>query len=253
MGKFQISRAAAIVSACLLVVLMSVSFIHAQSSSDEEFQKAAKLYEAAKYVEAAAAFKRITEKDRNNAEAFYELGNSYFRMSRVKDAMKAYQRAVELKPDHYLAYNNLGTAQHSLRQFEEAKKSYEAALRVNPDYPEALLGLGVAYLELKDQDGALEQHRRLTGIDAERADKLYSYISQKKITLEVLNGRALSLPRPSYPPAARMAHASGAVTVWVSIDETGKVVSASALSRPSPSARPLADCGQRGAVYSNQG
>ena len=219
------------VSLCLLVVLLCPVLTHGQGGvPDQEFEKALKFYDAAQYVEAAAAFKRITERDRGNAEAYYQLGNSYFRMSRVKDAMKAYQRAVELKPDHYLAFNNLGTAQHSLRQFKEAIGSYQAALRVDPDYPEALLGLGVVYLELKDQDGALEQHRRLTAIDGERADKLYSYINNKKITLEVLNGKALYLAKPSYPPIARQAHASGTVIVWVSIDETGKVVSASVLT-----------------------
>lgn len=219
------------VFARLLVVVTCSSFTHAQSGAPNlEFEKALKLYEAAQYSEAASAFKRLTDRNRNNAEAHFQLANSYFRMYRVKDAVKAYQRAVELKPDHYLAYNNLGTAQHSLRQFQEAIKSYEAALRVKPDYPEALLGLGVANLELKNQEGALEQHRRLSAIDVERADKLYSYITNKKVTLEILNGKALYLAKPSYPPVARQAHASGLVIVWVSIDETGKVVSASVLA-----------------------
>ena len=229
--KLSIFPGAARVSICLLVILMCSAFLHAQSgASDQGFEKALKFYEAAQYVEAADAFKRITERDRSNAEAYYHLANSYFRMSRVKDAAKAYQRAVELKPDHYLAHNNLGTAQHSLRQFKEAIESYKEALRIKPDYPEALLGLGVVYLELKDQDGALEQHRRLSALDVERADKLYSYINNKKITLEVLNGKALYLAKPSYPPIARQGHASGLVIVWVSIDETGKVVSASVLA-----------------------
>lgn len=46
----------------------------------------------------------------------------------------------------------------------------------------------------------------------------------------VLNGKAISLPKPSYPPIARAAHASGTVVVQVLIDENGSVVSASAVS-----------------------
>lgn len=46
----------------------------------------------------------------------------------------------------------------------------------------------------------------------------------------VLNGKAISLPKPSYPPIARAAHASGTVVVQVLIDENGNVVSASAVS-----------------------
>jgi len=46
----------------------------------------------------------------------------------------------------------------------------------------------------------------------------------------VLNGKAISLPKPAYPPIARAAHASGTVVVQVLIDENGSVVSANAVS-----------------------
>ena len=46
----------------------------------------------------------------------------------------------------------------------------------------------------------------------------------------VLNGKAISLPKPQYPPIARAAHAAGTVVVQVLIDENGNVVSAKAVS-----------------------
>jgi periplasmic protein TonB len=46
----------------------------------------------------------------------------------------------------------------------------------------------------------------------------------------VLNGKAISLPKPAYPPIARAAHASGTVVVQVVIDENGAVISAKPLS-----------------------
>ena len=46
----------------------------------------------------------------------------------------------------------------------------------------------------------------------------------------VLNGKAISLLKPAYPPIARAAHASGTVVVQVLIDENGNVVSAHAVS-----------------------
>jgi protein TonB len=48
----------------------------------------------------------------------------------------------------------------------------------------------------------------------------------KTISGGVLNGKAVSLPKPTYPPAARAVHASGAVQVQVLIDEEGRVISA---------------------------
>jgi len=52
------------------------------------------------------------------------------------------------------------------------------------------------------------------------------------MSVGVLNGRALSLPRPPYPDEARKAHASGTVVVEVEIDECGNVASAKAVSGP---------------------
>lgn len=46
----------------------------------------------------------------------------------------------------------------------------------------------------------------------------------------VLNGKAISLPKPDYPAAARAVRAAGAVTVRVTIGENGAVESASAAS-----------------------
>lgn len=46
----------------------------------------------------------------------------------------------------------------------------------------------------------------------------------------VLNGKAVSLPKPAYPAIARQAHASGQVVVQVTIDENGNVISARAVS-----------------------
>ncbi|MGH9969133.1 MAG: cytochrome c oxidase assembly factor Coa1 family protein [Pyrinomonadaceae bacterium] len=46
----------------------------------------------------------------------------------------------------------------------------------------------------------------------------------------VLNGKAIKLPKPAYPPIARSVKASGTVVVQVLVDEEGNVVSARAVS-----------------------
>jgi TonB family protein len=54
----------------------------------------------------------------------------------------------------------------------------------------------------------------------------------KPVSGGVLNGTALSLPAPLYPEAAKRMRTSGLVEVSVVLDETGKVVSATATSGP---------------------
>jgi TonB family protein len=65
----------------------------------------------------------------------------------------------------------------------------------------------------------------------------------------VLNGKAIALPKPAYPAAARAVRASGPVTVQVLIDEEGNVISASAVSG-NPLLRAAAVQAARGAKFS---
>lgn len=54
----------------------------------------------------------------------------------------------------------------------------------------------------------------------------------KPVSGGVLNGTAINLPAPSYPDAAKRMKVQGVVTVEVVLDETGKVISAEAISGP---------------------
>lgn len=52
----------------------------------------------------------------------------------------------------------------------------------------------------------------------------------KTISGGVLNGKATSLPKPAYPAIAKAANVSGTVNVQVTVDESGNVISANAVS-----------------------
>jgi TonB family protein len=51
-----------------------------------------------------------------------------------------------------------------------------------------------------------------------------------KVNADIINGKAISLPHPRYPLSAKNANAAGEVKVLVTVDETGKVVTAQAIS-----------------------
>jgi protein TonB len=55
---------------------------------------------------------------------------------------------------------------------------------------------------------------------------------KKNVTISggVLNGKAISKPAPGYPAIAKAARASGTVTVQITVDESGRVVSATPVS-----------------------
>ena len=61
----------------------------------------------------------------------------------------------------------------------------------------------------------------------------------------VLNGKAISLPVPVYPEAARNARSYGIVSVEVTVDEQGKVIAARAISGPTLLHNPSVAAAQR--------
>lgn len=77
----------------------------------------------------------------------------------------------------------------------------------------------------KANDGAAA-----AGAAAKPADAAPEKPPNSAINGGVLNGKALYLPPPDYPPIAAQAKASGTVTVQILIDELGNVVSAHAVS-----------------------
>lgn len=71
----------------------------------------------------------------------------------------------------------------------------------------------------------------------------------KKVSLGVINGKAVRLVQPPYPPAAKAVRAAGQVNVSVSIDVNGNVTSASAQSGH-PLLRQAAESAARGSKFS---
>lgn len=70
----------------------------------------------------------------------------------------------------------------------------------------------------------------------------------KTLSGGVLNGKAISLPKPEYPAAARAVRAAGSVAIYVLIDIDGRVISVSAVSGH-PLLRQAAEMAARGAQF----
>ena len=70
----------------------------------------------------------------------------------------------------------------------------------------------------------------------------------KPIEGGVLNSKAKTLPKPTYPDDAKRLKVSGRVTVAVVVDENGKVISAKATDGPLP-LREAAEAAARGATF----
>lgn len=73
----------------------------------------------------------------------------------------------------------------------------------------------------------------------------------KNVNVGNMTGRAVSLPKPAYPPIAKQVRANGEVKVQVTVDEEGNVLSASAVSGH-PLLRRPAEAAARQAKFASQ-
>jgi|SRR5438093_2276268 len=102
----------------------------------------------------------------------------------------------------------------------QGNQNYSAANAPPPDYQGPVNSTGSGSNEIPTKPD--------TADTAPPPPPVVKKVVPKTISGGVLNGKAISLPKPAYPPAARAVRASGAVQVQVLIDEEGRVVSASA-------------------------
>jgi len=101
-----------------------------------------------------------------------------------------------------------------------------------PSASAAATNLSAASLDVKTPVVSSNQALPVVKLDSEPPPTPAPRPILKPISGGVLNGTALSLPPPAYPDAAKRSRTSGVVTVAVVLDETGKVVSATASSGP---------------------
>jgi protein TonB len=116
-----------------------------------------------------------------------------------------------------------------------ANKTRDARKNVTPELPQAstaATNLEAAPLDVKAPAVVSNQAVPVIKLDSEPPPTPAPRPILKPISGGVLNGTALNLPPPVYPDAAKRMRTSGTVTVEVILDETGKVVSATATSGP---------------------
>jgi tetratricopeptide (TPR) repeat protein len=163
---------------------------------------------------------------------------------KLENAEKKLQRSLELREKFY-GKDALETSDSLLKlaQVQQLSGSYGKAA------PLFLRALDIRAAKLSATNDATRDvynnaHCALTKLgDEEQAKQLREKFYPPKannlptikgvpITIQsgIVNGKALVLAKPPYPAEARAKRASGAVSVQVTIDETGKVVFACALT-----------------------
>jgi len=135
-------------------------------------EQMADLYMARKeYREAAQLYKRLTEKDPQNAVYMNKLGIALHQQTALSQALKYYERAVRLDPTYADAQNNIGTIFYQRKKFGKAIKAYQRAISIRDDMPVLYSNLAYAYFEDKKYELAIASFRQALVIDPQLFDR----------------------------------------------------------------------------------
>ncbi len=106
------------------------------------------------YAAAVKDFEIYTLHNKNNPEAWYNMGNAQYKSGDPQNAIDSYGKALELNPSFYFARANRGIAYNKMKEYEKALSDFNTALEAG-DIPPAYSGRGETYFRLGNYDQAI--------------------------------------------------------------------------------------------------
>jgi superkiller protein 3 len=85
------------------------------------------------YKKAIESYKKFLKSNPDDAEAHYNLGQTYAGLHLYSEAVREYRQATHLKPDDADVYFDLGMALTRLAQYDEAAAAFQKCLDIDPD------------------------------------------------------------------------------------------------------------------------
>lgn len=134
----------------------------AETASADPMESARAMMKSGKYVDAAAAFKLLVEKDPTSEEAQTGLMRSLLHAQKLDDAEAAAAKALTAVPKSASVHATVGDVLLRDGKLGEAEAEYRAALKFNGDSARAWFGVGriydIVYMRKHARDAFAKAH-----------------------------------------------------------------------------------------------
>jgi len=161
------------------------------------------------------AYMYYMNRENDKAESFYQRAISTKEKASGPDDLEVAKLLLTLAD----VYRLTGKPKLAEQTYERSIVIYSKKLGLDdPVFKHAYDRYSCLYAETGQYDKSKELGERL---------RRTLGLSSDTVAEGVLNGKAISLPKPEYPGEARAAGAQGSVVIRIKIDETGKVIEAS--------------------------
>lgn len=196
------------------------------------------------YDTAITDYNRAIELNPKEPSVYFSRGLAHFNKQSYTPAIADFDMVIQLDPKEAMAYFKRGNALEKTGNFERALGDYQKAVELDPDNEPAK----AAFLKLQammpkpvpattntanvQKKEPVPQNTTPTNTTPTNTTPTETTTSTEPTNFGALNRFAARLALPIYPSVERQRNTEGLVTVEVSLDEEGKVVSAKAISGP---------------------
>ncbi len=149
-----------------VLIFILLPFIQAYSQSTTSLiNEGVDKYNEKEYGESEVNFLKGREKDPENFEAEFNLGDSYYKQQKYDEAIQSYTSALGKAQDKDLkskVYHNIGNSLLKSQKIKESIEAYKSALKNNPDDADTKYNLSYALSLLNqknDKDKKNDQNK----------------------------------------------------------------------------------------------
>ncbi len=163
-------------------VEQAIQSITSQTEMQNLFREAVALVNKHKFQEAEGIFRKLIEKNPQNARYYSWLGVVLHKMGLYEEALKEKQRAVELEPENASYHDTLGVTLLEVGLHEEALKEKQRAMELEPGNARYHNNLGVTLHKIGLYEEALKEKQRAVELDPDTPE----YQDSLNITLRAM-------------------------------------------------------------------
>ena len=156
----------------LLTLLVSTTI---QAQTDRLLvRQGNKQFRAGNYAEAEVSYRKAVEKNPQNAQALYNLGNALLGQRKDSAAVSQFEQAAKLETNlirKSQAFHNIGVVCQGQKQFAQAIEAYKESLRNNPADDETRYNLELCKRQQKQQQDQQNQQNKDNKDNKDQKDK----------------------------------------------------------------------------------
>ena len=133
-----------------------------------------KQFRAGNYAEAEVSYRKAVEKNPQNAQALYNLGNALLGQRKDSAAVSQFEQAAKLETNPIRksqAFHNIGVVCQGQKQFAQAIEAYKESLRNNPADDETRYNLELCKRQQKQQQDQQNQQNKDNKDNKDQKDK----------------------------------------------------------------------------------